>query len=467
MLYILEETMHVHILGICGTFMGGVAMLAKEKGFRVTGSDANVYPPMSTQLINAGIELIEGYEADQLDLNPDIIIVGNALSRGKQPVVEEMLNRNLKYISGPQWIAENILYDKHVIAISGTHGKTTTTSMVAWILEHAGLNPGFLIGGVAQNFGISARLGGGKFFVIEADEYDSAFFDKRSKFIHYHPRTLILNNLEFDHADIFENLKAIQTQFHYLVRTVPGNGLIIANKEDENLSSVLQRGCYTTLSTFGDKNNILDSNLNPNIDWSIGASHLAGDKFEVKYQHKIQGEINWSLIGKHNQYNALASIAAAQHAGVSIEQSILALSKFKSVKRRLEVIGEKRGIVVYDDFAHHPTAIKTTLAGLRAKVGESKKIIAVLECASNTMRMGVHRETLAGSLSLADEILFLRPKSDWGIDEIAAQCNQARVCDDIEKIIDQLVIHAKADSHIVLMSNGGFGGLHQKLLSVL
>lgn len=449
--------MHIHILGICGTFMGGVAMLAKEKGFRVTGSDANIYPPMSTQLKTAGIELIEGYEASQLDLNPDVIIVGNALSRGKQPVVEEMLNCHLKYISGPQWIAENILYDKHVIAVAGTHGKTTTTSMIAWILEHAGLNPGFLIGGVPQNFGISARLGGGKIFVIEADEYDSAFFDKRSKFIHYHPRTLVLNNLEFDHADIFEDLKAIQTQFKYLIRTVPGNGLIIKNKTDENLTTVLQQSCFTETTSFGDRAS--DAN------WSIGNANSEGNKFEIKYQNKNYGEISWSLIGKHNQLNAVAAIAAAHHAGVSIEQSILALNEFKSVKRRLEVIGQKRGIMIYDDFAHHPTAIQTTLAGLRAKIGKAK-IIAVLECASNTMRMGIHRETLADSLGLADEVLFLRPKQDWGIDEIAAQCHST-VYDDIENIIEQLVIHAEAGDHIILMSNGGFGGLPEKLLRVL
>lgn len=453
--------MHIHILGICGTFMGGVAMLGKEKGFRVTGSDANVYPPMSTQLMAAGIELIEGYGIDQLDLNPDVIIVGNALSRGKQPVVEEMLNRNLKYISGPQWIAENILYDKHVIAVAGTHGKTTTTSMIAWILECAGLNPGFLIGGIAQNFGISARLGAGKFFVIEADEYDSAFFDKRSKFMHYHPRTLVLNNLEFDHADIFENLKAIQKQFEHLTRTVPQNGLMIRNNTDENISTVLQQSCFSETTSFGDGD----------ADWSIGQSNPSGGQFEIKYQDKIQGEINWNLIGKHNQFNALASIAAAHHAGVSIQQSILALNEFKSVKRRLEIVGQKRGIIIYDDFAHHPTAISTTLAGLRAKIGQAK-IIAVLECASNTMRMGVHRKTLANSLELADEVLFLRPKSDWGIEEIAAQCNhtikaKSKVYDDIEKIIEQIVIHAQAGDHIILMSNGGFGGLPEKLVRVL
>jgi UDP-N-acetylmuramate: L-alanyl-gamma-D-glutamyl-meso-diaminopimelate ligase len=453
----MEHSMHIHILGICGTFMGGVAMLAKEKGFRVTGSDANVYPPMSLQLASAGIELIEGYEASQLDLNPDIVIVGNALSRGKQPVVEEMLNRNMKYISGPQWIAENILYNRHVIAIAGTHGKTTTSGMIAWILEYAGLKPGFLLGGVPQNFGFSARLGKSKYFVIEADEYDSAFFDKRSKFIHYHPRTLVLNNLEFDHADIFENLNAIKIQFEYLMRTVPGNGLIVKNNEDKNLTEVLQKSCYTKITTFG----------NQESDWTIGESNPEASQFEIKYQHKSQGEINWFLVGKHNQYNALAAISAAHHIDIPVQISIQALNNFKSVKRRLEIIGQKRGIIVYDDFAHHPTAIKTTLAGLRAKVGQAN-IIVVLECASNTMRMGIHRETLAGSLNSADKILFLRPSKDWGLDEIASQCgDKAKVYDHIQEIIDELVIHTKAGDHIILMSNSGFGGLSEKLLKIL
>ncbi len=311
-------------------------------------------------------------------------------------------------------------------------------------------------------------MGGGKFFIIEADEYDSAFFDKRSKFIHYHPRTLILNNLEFDHADIFENLKAIKIQFQYLMRTVPGNGLIIRNTTDKNLTAVLEKSCFTKVESFGsnpsDSNS--DSNSNIDSDWSLGKSTPAGDKFEIKYQDKIQGEINWSLIGKHNQYNALASIAAAHHVGVPIERSTLALNEFKSVKRRLEIIGQKRGIIIYDDFAHHPTAISTTLAGLRAKAGKAK-IIAVLECASNTMKMGVHRNTLANSLDLADEALFLRPNPDWGIDEIAASKTNSQVCDNVDKIIEQLVIHAKAGDHIILMSNSGFGGLHEKLLKVL
>jgi UDP-N-acetylmuramate: L-alanyl-gamma-D-glutamyl-meso-diaminopimelate ligase len=426
----------IHILGICGTFMGGVAMLAREMGFDVSGSDQNVYPPMSTQLESQHIKLMSGYDAEQLNFNPDEIIIGNALSRGK-PVIEAILNEKLKYSSGPEWVANNILKNKHVIAISGTHGKTTTTSMVAWILEYAGLKPGFLIGGIPDNFGISARLGAGKYFVIEADEYDSAFFDKRSKFIHYHPDTLILNNLEFDHADIFADLAAIQTQFQYLIRTVPESGLIIINQADENLAEVISKGCWSHKEYFSEKDFSLLKNL------------------------------NWNLLGKHNQLNAIAAIKAAQHVGVSLEVSLKALSEFKSVKRRLEILGEKRGIVIYDDFAHHPTAIKTTLEGLREKVG-TEKIIAVLECASNTMKLGVHKDSLAQSLDIADEIIFLRPVQDWGIDHVAKQCkNSVAVLDTPQAIIDHLVQHTKPASHIVLMSNGGFGGLSQKLLQVM
>lgn len=429
-------TKHIHILGICGTFMGGVAMLAREMTFQVTGSDQNVYPPMSTQLESHQIKLISGYESEQLNLNPDEIIIGNALSRGK-PVIEEILNKKLPYFSGPEWIARNILKNKQVIAISGTHGKTTTTSMVAWILEYAGLKPGFLIGGVPENFGVSARLGGGKYFVIEADEYDSAFFDKRSKFIHYHPDTLILNNLEFDHADIFKDLDAVKTQFQYLIRTVPQNGLIVFNGEDENITDVLSKGCWTSTEPFSEADFGLLKNL------------------------------QWNLLGKHNQLNALAAIKACKNIGVSLETALKALGEFKSVKRRLEVLGEKRGIVIYDDFAHHPTAIKTTLEGLRQKVG-SEKIIAVLECASNTMKLGVHKDTLAQSLNTADEVVFLRPATDWGIENIAKQCkNPSVVLDSPQAIIDHLVLHTKPASHIVLMSNGGFGGLSQKLLQVM
>lgn len=427
---------HIHILGVCGTFMGGVAMLAREMGFEVTGSDQNVYPPMSTQLESHNIKLVSGYDAEQLNLNPDEIIIGNALSRGK-PVIEEILNKKLHYNSGPEWIAKNILKDKHVIAIAGTHGKTTTTSMVSWILQYAGLEPGFLIGGIPENFGVSARMGGGKYFVIEADEYDSAFFDKRSKFIHYHPDTLILNNLEFDHADIFKDLDAIKQQFQYLIRTVPQKGLLVVNQADENLEHVISKGCWTPIEYFSEKDFDVLKNL------------------------------NWNLLGKHNLLNALAAIKACAHVGVSLETAIKALGEFKSVKRRLEVLGEKRGIIVYDDFAHHPTAIKTTLEGLRHKVGKDK-IIAVLECASNTMKLGVHKDTLALSLNIADEVIFLRPAQDWGIDTIAKQCkNPASVLDSPQAIIEHLVQHTKPGTHVVLMSNGGFGGLSQKLLQVM
>lgn len=432
----MTKNKHIHILGICGTFMGGVAMLAREMGHKVTGSDQSVYPPMSTQLESQGIKLISGYEADQLELNPDEIVIGNALSRGK-PVIETILNKKLNYYSGPEWIAKNILINKKIIAIAGTHGKTTTSSMVAWILEYADLKPGFLIGGIPENFGISARIGDGKYFVIEADEYDSAFFDKRSKFIHYHPDILILNNLEFDHADIFKDLDAIKTQFQYLLRTVPQNGLIIYNQMDPNLADILEKGCWTPLESFSESDFGLLKNL------------------------------NWNLLGKHNLLNALAAIKAAMHVGVSLETALKALGEFKSVKRRLEILGEKRGIIIYDDFAHHPTAIQTTLEGLRQKVGK-QKIIAVLECASNTMKLGVHKDSLSGSLNTADEIIFLRPATDWGIDAVAKQCQKpAKVFDSTADIIDYLLQHTQPGSHIVLMSNGGFGGLSQKLLQVI
>jgi len=432
----ITDKKHIHILGICGTFMGGVAMLARELGFTVTGSDHNIYPPMSTQLESQNIKLISGYESEQLSLNPDEIVIGNALSRGK-PVIEAILNQKLNYSSGPEWVAKNILSNKTVIAISGTHGKTTTTSMVSWMLDYAGLNPGFLIGGIPENFGVSARLGDGKYFVIEADEYDSAFFDKRSKFIHYHPEILILNNLEFDHADIFKDLEAIKTQFQYLIRTVPQNGLIIANKADHNIADVISKGCWTPVEYFSEDDFGLLKNL------------------------------HWNLLGKHNQLNALAAIKACMHVGVSLETALKALGEFKSVKRRLEILGEKRGIIIYDDFAHHPTAIKTTLEGLREKVGNDK-IIAVLECASNTMKLGVHKDALAQSLNTADEIIFLRPAEDWGIDAVAKQCkNSAAVLDSTQDIIDHLVLHTKPGAHIVLMSNGGFGGLSQKLLQMI
>jgi len=437
-----QKEKNVHILGICGTFMGGLALLAREKGFEVTGSDKQFYPPISTQLTDAKISLVNNYDTDQLDAKPDEIIIGNSLSRG-QPVIEAILNQKLTYFSGPEWLANNILKDKQVIAVAGTHGKTTTTSLLAWILEYAGLKPGFLIGGIAQNFGVSARLGEGKYFVIEADEYDSAFFDKRPKFMHYQPDILVLNNLEFDHADIFLDLEAIKTQFQYLLRTVPGNGLIVLNEDDENLNSVIQRGCWTPVVKFGEK--------------------------DIAQLHDLQ----WSLTGKHNKYNALAAITTANYLGVSWETAIQALQEFKGIKRRLEVRGEKQGIIVYDDFAHHPTAIKTTLDGLREKVG-SEKIMVILECASNTMKMGIHKDTLAPALQSADEIIFLKPVQDWGIDAVARTCEKpAKVFESVDQILEYVIKYKKSHhtpntkTHIILMSNGGFGGLAEKLLQAL
>lgn len=448
--------MHIHILGICGTFMGGIAVLAQQQGFHVTGSDDNVYPPMSTQLEELGISLLQGYEAAHLSPEPDYVIVGNAMSRGN-PAIEAMLNHNMRYISGPQWLAEHILNNRWVIAVAGTHGKTTTTSILTWILEFSGLQPGFLIGGVPENFGVSARLGESPYFVIEADEYDTAFFDKRSKFIHYHPRTLIMNNLEYDHADIFPNIQAIQQQFHYLVRTVPGNGLIINSADDENLSEVLNKGCWTPIETIG----------GPNALWYAQDVSPDASEFTVYYDGKKQGKVSWSLLGKHNVHNALAAIAAAHHVGVPIEQSLKALSEFKNVKRRLEMRGIINGITIYDDFAHHPTAIATTLEGLRGRVGKDK-IIAVTELGSNTMRSGAHRNTLAPAFNKADKVLFLRPQPDWGIDEIKKELKMpAQIFDNVNAIINELVTQSQKGDHIVIMSNKGFGDIHQKLLTAL
>ncbi len=447
---------HIHILGICGTFMGGVAVLAKQKGYVVSGSDANVYPPMSTQLEAQGIQLINGYDQEQFAQAPAQVIVGNALSRGN-PAVEDLLNKNISYISGPQWLAENILRDRWVLAVSGTHGKTTTSSMLAWILEYAGLKPGFLIGGIPENFGVSARLGEGKYFVIEADEYDTAFFDKRSKFVHYHPRTLILNNLEFDHADIFPDLNAIEQQFHFLVRTVPGNGLIVSNKEDKNVNNVLEKGCWTKTTTFAGHE----------ADWKIERATNDGSAFDVIYQNKNHGRVEWSLLGEHNVQNALAAIAAAHHVNVPVDVAIRALKEFKNVKRRLEVRAQIHGVTVYDDFAHHPTAIQSTLAGLRAKVGK-ERILAVVECGSNTMRLGVHKETLAPSLKQADQVFILRPNKDWGVDAVAHQLSPAGIIsENVDDLIKKITAQAKSGDHVVIMSNTGFGGLHEKLLKAL
>jgi len=446
--------MHIHILGICGTFMGGVAALAKAAGHTVTGCDANVYPPMSTQLEAQGIRLIEGYGADQLSLAPDRYVIGNVVTRGNA-LMEGILNRGLPYISGPQWLAENVLRARWVLAVAGTHGKTTVSAMLAWILEHAGLAPGFLIGGVPQNFGVSARLGDAPFFVIEADEYDTAFFDKRSKFIHYAPRTTILNNLEFDHADIFPDLAAIETQFHHLVRTLPGNGLIVANGADVAVGRVLARGCWTPVEMFGARDG-----------WQAGAQDASG-RFAVSFNARPQGEVQWSLLGAHNQLNALAAIAAARHAGVPAAIAIEALAAFKNVKRRLETRGTVNGVAVYDDFAHHPTAIRVTLAGLRSKVGAAR-ILAVLGPRSNTMKLGVMKDELAASLAGADRVFCYGAGLGWDAAAALAPLGaKAEIHHDIPQLVAAIAAAAKSGDHVLIMSNGGFGGIHDQLLTRL
>ena len=454
--------MHIHILGICGTFMGGIAVLAKAAGHQVTGCDANVYPPMSTQLEAQGIQLIEGFAPDQIALAPDIYVIGNVVTRGN-PLMEEILNRGLPYVSGPQWLAENVLHDKWVLAAAGTHGKTTTSSMLAWLLEYAGLAPGFLIGGVPQNFGISARLPGkpaqdtastSPFFVIEADEYDTAFFDKRSKFVHYRPRTAILNNLEFDHADIFADLAAIETQFHHLVRTVPGQGLVVANGREASLQRVIERGCWTPVAWFGDNG------------WQATDVHEDGS-FEIVRDGKAQGRVQWELLGEHNRMNALAAVAAAQHVGVPVAQSIAALAEFRNVKRRMEVRGVARDVTVYDDFAHHPTAIATTVAGLRAKVGEAR-ILAVLEPRSNTMKLGIMKDALPASLQQADHVFCYGAHLGWDANAaLAGMGDRAEVHDNLSALVEAVARRARPGDQVLVMSNGGFGGVHQKLLDRL
>ncbi len=437
--------------------MGGIAVLARQAGHRVTGSDANVYPPMSTQLEQQDIELMQGYHAAHLG-EQDQVVVGNVMSRGNE-AIEHVLNRNMSYTSGPQWLAENVLRDKWVLAVAGTHGKTTTSSILAWILEYAGLEPGFLIGGVPANFGVSARLGGGSFFVVEADEYDTAFFDKRSKFVHYRPRTLILNNLEFDHADIFEDLDAIKRQFHHLVRTVPGEGLIVHNGDEDNLDDVLAQGCWSQRASF---------NSRSAADWSIQNVSPDGRRFDVYYQQQKQGTVKGHLLGPHNRMNALAAIIAAQHAGVPVEQSIEALAHFRGVRRRMEVVGEVRGVTVYDDFAHHPTAIRDTLQGLRDAVGNSR-IWAVLEPRSNTMRMGVHRQQLAPSLKGADEVILYQPADvDWDMQSVVDEVGgHARLMTTIDDIVALLAEQTEAGDHILIMSNGAFGGIHHRVVDAL
>jgi len=448
--------MHIHILGICGTFMGGLALLARERGFTVSGSDANVYPPMSDQLADAGIEVMEGYLAEHLQPAPDMVVMGNAMTRGNA-AVEYVLNQGLPYISGPQWLAENILANRWVLAVAGTHGKTTTSSMLAWILQYAGMQPGFLIGGVPGNFGQSAAMGNTPFFVIEADEYDTAFFDKRSKFVHYHPRTLVINNLEFDHADIFADLAAIQTQFHHLIRTVPSEGLVITPHAIHAIEHTLQRGCWTPRQTIDGES----------ADWQLHDVAADGHGFTVQYKQQT-GRIDWTLLGRHNVNNALAAIAAAHHVGVTVEHACEALNQFNGVKRRLELRGECRGIKVYDDFAHHPTAIATTLQGLRANIGQ-QRLIAVLEPRSNTMKMGVHEQTLAASLQNADQvILYQDPQLSWSLDSIQQQLGDTSVLHrQIDDVVAQLARQSKTGDHIVVMSNGGFGGIHQKILDAL
>ena len=451
-------SMHVHILGIGGTFMGGVAAIAKAAGFRVTGSDLNVYPPMSTQLEALGIELIQGYGVEQLDLEPDIVVVGNALSRGS-PVVEAMLDRGMAYTSGPQWLAEQVLRQKHVIAVAGTHGKTTTTAMLSWILEDAGLAPGFLIGGVPNNFDCTARLGAGRFFVIEADEYDTAFFDKRAKFVHYRPRTAVLNNLEFDHADIYPDVAAIRRQFNQLLRTVPAVGRVIVNGDDAELQATLKLGCWTPRETFALKN----------ADWSAHiAPGSAANRFAVHWRGAAVAEVNWPLLGEHNVMNALAAIAAARHAGVPPDRAAQSLGTFSGVKRRMEIRGVIDAITVYDDFAHHPTAIETTLKGLRARVA-GERIVAVLEPRSNTMKLGVHRQQLAPALALADRAWFLSsPDLGWDLPAAVSSLGErAQFAASVDALVKGLAGDARPGDHILVMSNGGFGGLHEKLIAAL
>ncbi|MFI4938333.1 MAG: UDP-N-acetylmuramate:L-alanyl-gamma-D-glutamyl-meso-diaminopimelate ligase [Candidatus Berkiellales bacterium] len=447
--------MHIHILGICGTFMGGIACLAAAKGYRVTGQDENVYPPMSTQLEQLGIDLQEGYREDQVP-KADVVVIGNALTRGNR-AVEHVLNQGISYQSGPQWLAENLLKERWVIAVAGTHGKTTTSSMIAWILSYAGFEPGFLIGGIPANFGVSAKWGKDPFFVVEADEYDSAFFDKRSKFVHYHPRTCVLNNLEFDHADIFANLAEIKKQFHHLVRTVPGKGAIIAPQDDVELQEVLNMGCWSDIISFG-----------VGGQWQAQLKIADGSHFIVQNNQATVGEVKWQLIGQHNVKNALAAIAAAAHAGVPPQISIQALNQFQSVKRRMEIRGQIDGITLYDDFAHHPTAIATTLAGLRAKIGQ-QRLIAVLDIRSNTMCMGFHQAEIASALNAADKILvYQSPKVKWDVaSQMAALGQRAQIFHETQHIIDALVPVVSPQDHILIMSNGGFDNLHQRLLTAL
>jgi UDP-N-acetylmuramate: L-alanyl-gamma-D-glutamyl-meso-diaminopimelate ligase len=453
--------MHIHILGICGTFMGGLAALAREAGHTVTGCDANVYPPMSTQLEALGIELIQGFGAEQLALKPDLFVIGNVVTRssdGRFPLMEAILDAGLPYTSGPQWLAEHVLQGRHVMAVAGTHGKTSTTSMLTWILESAGLEPGFLIGGVPQNFGVSARLGGGKHFVIEADEYDTAFFDKRSKFVHCRPRTAILNNLEHDHADIFPDLAAIETQFHHLVRTVPATGRVVVNAREESLQRVLSRGCWSEVQRFGARKE------------EPGALRARGEpqSFDVLRGSLKVGHVTWELLGEHNQLNALAAIAAAEHVGVDPERAAQALGSFRNVRRRMELRGEAGGVKVYDDFAHHPTAIHTTIGGLRRRIAPQERILAVFEPRSNTMKLGTMKAQLPWALEEADLSFCNQDGLSWDAAEALAPLGeQGLVGADVDALVAMVKRAARPGDHVLCMSNGGFGGIHEKLLDAL
>ena len=458
--------MHLHILGICGTFMGGLAALAREAGHRVTGCDAGVYPPMSDQLRALGIDLIEGFGADQLALKPDVFVIGNVVSRGN-PLMEAILDAGARYTSGPQWLAENVLQGRHVLAVAGTHGKTTTTSMLAWILEHAGLQPGFLVGGVPLNFGVSARLGHveaapagrvGSTFVIEADEYDTALFDKRSKFVHYRPRTAILNNLEHDHADIFPDLAAIETQFHHLVRTVPASGRLVVNAREESLQRVLARGCWSEVQRFGTKRE------------EPGGLCARGEpqSFDVLRGSLKLGRVEWALLGEHNQMNALAAIGAAEHVGVAPDGACAALASFQNVRRRLELRGEASGVKVYDDFAHHPTAMRTTVDGLRRKLGHGARILAVFEPRSNTMKLGAMKAQLPWALEEADLSFCLQGNYGWSAAEALAPLGASAVVKDkLDALVAAIAQAAMPGDHVLCMSNGGFGGIHDLLLKAL
>ena len=446
--------MHLHILGICGTFMAGVAALAREAGHRVTGSDAAAWPPMSTQLAALGIEVMSGYDPVQLSPEPDVVIVGNVISRGN-PAIEHVLDTGLRYVSGPQWLAENVLQGRWVLAVAGTHGKTTATSMLAWMLEDAGLAPGFLVGGVPGNFGVSARLGDTPFFVIEADEYDTAFCDKRSKFVHYRPRTVVLNNLEFDHADIFADLAAIETQFHHLVRIVPASGRIVANAAEDSLKRVLARGCWSELEWFGDA-----------AGWSVEAGD---DEREAVFRRagEIVGRVALPMAGSHNRANALAAVAAARHVGVAPAQAIASLSRFEGIRRRMEVRGTVDGVTVYDDFAHHPTAIALTVEGLRRRETDGR-ILAVLEPRSNTMKLGVMKDRLPAALALADRVFCYTNGLGWDVaGALAPLGERASTTGDLDQLVAAVVAEARPGDHVLVMSNGGFGGVHEKLLAAL